>query len=103
MPQQQSNLAFFDNPGPLPELSVVLRGYDRSQVDNELRRLNDALNQSERARAEAEQRMNDAQRRLRQAEQRINSVEQTLTDTKKQMEENSRPTLSGLGTRVEQI
>src|SRR2546430_17085642 len=47
--------------------------------------------------------MNESQRRLRQAEQRLSSIEQKLTDTNKQLEENSRPTLSGLGTRVEQI
>ena len=47
--------------------------------------------------------MNDAQRRLRQAEQRLNALEQKLADSNKLLEENNRPTLSGLGTRVEQI
>jgi DivIVA domain-containing protein len=102
-PQPQQNIAFFDNANSSSEFSVVLRGYDRAQVDDFIGRLNGALTQSEQARTEAEQRMNEAQRRLRQAEQRLNSVEQKLTDTNKQLEENSRPTLSGLGTRVEQI
>ena len=33
----------------------------------------------------------------------MSAMEQKLTDTNKQLEENNRPTLSGLGTRVEQI
>ncbi len=33
-PQQQSNLAFFDGASGAAEFSVVLRGYDRAQVDN---------------------------------------------------------------------
>src|SRR3954468_19154343 len=104
MPQQQDqNLAFFDGANSQHDFTVVLRGYDRGQVDAHLGRLVAALNQSEQARGEAEQRMNDAQRRLRQAEQRLTGVEQKLGETSKQLEENSRPTLSGLGTRVEQI
>src|SRR3954452_14543870 len=103
-PQQQQNTAFFANANSAgQEFSVVLRGYDRAQVDDVIGRVSAALTQSEQARGEAEQRMNDAQRRLRQAEQRLNSVEQKLTDTNKQLEENNRPTLSGLGTRVGQI
>src|SRR6266545_274837 len=104
MPQQpQSNLAFFDNANPPQEFSVVLRGYDRTQVDDAVQRLATNLNKAEMARVEAEQRLNEAQRRLRQAEQRISTVEQKLTDSTKQLEENRKPTLSGLGTRVEQI
>ena len=102
-PQQPSSLAFFDDASGGTEFSVVLRGYDRAQVDGHVQRLTAAITQAEQARAEAEQRMNESQRRLRQAEQRLSSIEQKLTDTNKQLEENSRPTLSGLGTRVEQI
>ncbi|HEV8175675.1 MAG TPA: DivIVA domain-containing protein, partial [Actinoplanes sp.] len=65
MPQQQdSNLAFFETANSQHDFTVVLRGYDRGQVDAHLGRLVAALNQSEQARGEAEQRMNDAQRRL---------------------------------------
>ena len=104
MPQQQdANLAFFETANSQHDFTVVLRGYDRHQVDGHLGRLVAALNQSEQARGEAEQRMNDAQRRLRQAEQRLNALEQKLADSNKLLEENNRPTLSGLGTRVEQI
>jgi DivIVA domain-containing protein len=90
MPQQQSNVAFFDGANTQHDFTVVLRGYDREQVNDFVGRLNAQLGQTEQARSEAEQRMNDAQRRLRQAEQRLNSVEQKLTDTSKQLEENSR-------------
>ena len=100
---QQSSTAFFDTANAGTEFSVVLRGYDRPQVDDYVGRLNAALAQAEQARAEAEQRLAEGQRRLRQAEQRLTTVEQKLTDTNKQLEESSRPTLSGLGTRVEQI
>ena len=86
------------------EFSVVLRGYDRAQVDAyHVRASTPRSSQAEQARTEAEQRLNEAQRRLRQSEQRLRHVEQKLTDTNKQLEESSRPTLSGLGTRVEQI
>ena len=75
MPQQQDqNLAFFETANSQHDFTVVLRGYDRGQVDAHLGRLVAALNQSEQARGEAEQRMNDAQRRLRQAEQRLNAL-----------------------------
>ena len=100
---QQSSLTFFENANSQPDFTVVLRGYDRPQVDDFVQRLNAALVQSEAARAEAEQRLNEAQRRGRQAEQALTSAQQKLTDQNKQIEESSRPTLSGLGTRVEQI
>src|SRR3954465_9783008 len=104
MPQQQDqNLTFFETANSQTDFTVVLRGYDRHQVDGHLGRVVAALNQAEQARGEAEQRMNDAQRRLRQAEQRLNALEQKLADSTKLLEENNRPTLSGLGTRVEQI
>src|SRR5579859_18626 len=102
-PQQPSSLAFFDDASGGQEFSVVLRGYDRQQVDGAINRLTATVTQAEQLRAEAEQRVAESQRRLRQAEQRLSQIEQKLTDTSKQLEENSRPTLSGLGTRVEQI
>ena len=64
-------LTFFENANSQPDFTVVLRGYDRPQVDDFVQRLNAALAQSEAARAEAEQRLNEAQRRLRQAEQAL--------------------------------
>src|SRR5262245_24918996 len=79
MSQQPSSVAFFDGANTQQDFTVVLRGFDREQVNAFVGRLNAQLAQSEQARAEAEQRMNDAQRRLRQAEQRLNSVEQKLT------------------------
>src|SRR5690606_21015974 len=100
---QQSSLTFFENANSQPDFTVVLRGYDRPQVDDFVQRLNAALAQSEAARAEAEQRLAEAQRRARQAEQALTQAQQKLTDQSKQLEESSRPTLSGLGTRVEQI
>ena len=81
MPQQQSSVDFFQNGSDgHTEISVVLRGYDRQQVDALLTRLNSQLQQASQARDEAEGRLNEAQRRVRQAEQRLNSVEQKLTD-----------------------
>src|SRR5688572_13576529 len=103
MPQQQSSITFFESANSQPDFTVVLRGYDRAQVDDFVGRLNAALAQSEAARAEAEQRLNDAQRRSRQSEQALTAAQQKLSEQSKQIEESSRPTLSGLGTRVEQI
>src|SRR5688572_17009133 len=77
MPQPQSDVTpFFDGSNTHADFTVVLRGFDRDQVNAHLGRLNAQLMQTDQARGEAEQRMNDAQRRLRQAEQRLNSVEQ---------------------------
>ncbi len=99
---QQTSTAFFDPAGT--EFSVGLRGYDRQQVDDYVARLNAALAQAEQARAEAEQRH---ERRCSADCARPSSAssgtEQKHADTQKQLEESSRPTLSGLGTRVEQI
>ena len=64
---QQSSLTFFENANSQPDFTVVLRGYDRPQVDDFVGRLNAALAQSEAARAEAEQRLNDATRKHRPA------------------------------------
>src|SRR5215831_13120568 len=100
---QQSSLTFFDNANSQPDFTVVLRGYDRAQVDDYVQRLNAGLAQSEAARAEAEQRLNDAVRRGKQAEQALVGAQAKLTDQSKALEEAGRPTLSGLGTRVEQI
>ena len=95
MPQQQSSVDFFQNGSDgQGEFSVVLRGYDRNQVDSHIQRLMMQSQQAAQARDEAEARLNEAQRRARQAEQRLTSVEQKLTDTNKQLEENNRPTLS---------
>ena len=99
----QSSMTFFENANSQPDFTVVLRGYDRPQVDDFVQRLNAALAQSEAARAEAEQRLAEAVRRAKQAEQALQSAQQKLTDQSKQLEEQGRPTLSGLGTRVEQI
>src|SRR5215510_7460708 len=100
---QQSSVTFFENANSQPDFTVVLRGYDRPQVDDFVQRLNAALAQSEATRAEAEQRLAEAVRRGKQAEQALNSAQQKLTDQSKALEEQGRPTLSGLGTRVEQI
>src|SRR5262245_50032717 len=83
MPQQQSPVdSFFQNGNDgHQEFSVVLRGYERNQVDGALQRLTQQLQQAALARDEAESRLNEAQRRIRQAEQRLSSVEQKLTDT----------------------
>jgi len=51
---QQSSLTFFENANSQPDFTVVLRGYDRPQVDDFVQRLNAALAQSEAARAEAD-------------------------------------------------
>ena len=67
MPQQPS-LSFFDNANEQPDFTVVLRGYDREQVTNEVQRLKALINQKEVERSEAERRMTDAQRRVRQAD-----------------------------------
>ena len=81
--QQQSTTAFFDNANNGQEFSVVLRGYDRGQVDTEIGRLNNAILQSEQQRAEAEQRMADGaldQWRGRQALRQLRDIKRIDQD-----------------------
>ncbi|MGH3742483.1 MAG: DivIVA domain-containing protein, partial [Micromonosporaceae bacterium] len=46
MPQQPS-LSFFEAANQQPDFTVVLRGYDRAQVDSHVERLNALIAQKE--------------------------------------------------------
>ena len=88
---------------PENQFPVVLRGYDRMQVDDYIARLQAAVHQSQTARAEAEERLAQAQQRLAQSQRALAEVQKNLSEQDRVLEESKRPTLSGLGTRVEQI
>src|SRR6202167_5924403 len=67
---------------PPREFATVMRGYDRHQVDEHIRQV------------EAEARTH------REAAQ---TMRRDLTDAQRQIQEQERPTYSGLGARIEQL
>lgn len=82
--------------GGVPDFTIVLRGYERTQVDSYIERLTARLAQLVDARdlADNSSRDNDG---------RVVELEKKLAETQRALEEAAKPTLSGLGTRVEQL
>ena len=72
-----------------PLFPVVMRGYDRTQVDGEVSRLQKQL---EGARAQ-----------VAQLDERTLQISGELSEAQRQLREAERPTYSGLGTRIEQL
>src|SRR6201999_2010675 len=72
---------FFED-APPREFATVMRGYDRHQVDEHIRNIE----------AEAKQHRDAAQ-----------SMRRELSDAHRQIQEQERPTYSGLGARIEQL
>lgn len=82
--------------GGVPDFTIVLRGYERTQVDSYIERLTARLDQLIDARDRADNSSSDGRERIAELEQKLNQ-------TQRQLEEAAKPTLSGLGTRVEQL
>ena len=82
--------------GGVPDFTIVLRGYERTQVDSYIERLTARLGQLVDARdlADTSTRDNDG---------KVGDLEKKLAETQRALEEAAKPTLSGLGTRVEQL
>ncbi|MEV4088223.1 DivIVA domain-containing protein, partial [Nonomuraea fuscirosea] len=72
---------FFED-APAREFDVVLRGYDRHQVHDHLKQLDGEL---------------------RQAREQVVGLQRDLSDSQRQLQEQERPTYSGLGARIEQL
>src|ERR1700685_3496123 len=72
---------FFED-APPREFATVMRGYDRHQVDEHIRTI------------EAESRTNKEQ---------AQAMRRELSDAHRQIQEQERPTYSGLGSRIEQL
>jgi cell division septum initiation protein DivIVA len=82
--------------GGTPDFTIVLRGYERTQVDMFIERLHARIDELTDATSKAKTGTTDAR-------DRINELERKVADQAKQLEERAQPTLSGLGTRVEQL
>src|SRR5713226_5586898 len=73
---------FFDEDQPHPTFSQKMRGYDQEEVEGHLREM-------------------DA--RLRDMRQSYQATQQEIAYLHRQMQEQERPTYSGLGSRIEQL
>jgi len=79
-----------------PDFTIVLRGYERTQVDMFIERLRARIDELTNAATKAKTGTTDAR-------DRINELERKVAEQAKQLDEAAQPTLSGLGTRVEQL
>jgi cell division septum initiation protein DivIVA len=79
-----------------PDFTIVLRGYERTQVDLFIERLQARIEELTNAATKAKTGTTDAR-------DRINELERKVAEQSKQLDEAAQPTLSGLGTRVEQL
>jgi len=72
---------FFED-APPREFATVMRGYDRHQVDEHIRQI-------------------DAE--VRQHREQTTTLKRELSEAHRQIQEQERPTYSGLGARIEQL
>ena len=73
---------FFDEDQPHPTFSQKMRGYDQEEVEGHLREMDT---------------------RLRDMRQSYQATQQEIAYLHRQMQEQERPTYSGLGSRIEQL
>jgi len=81
-PDIDAQLSNFFVENSIPEFSRVMRGYDPQQVNAHLERL-------------------DAE--VRKHQENAQALQRELTDAHRQIQEQERPTYSGLGSRIEQL
>src|SRR4029453_5105131 len=79
-----------------PDFTIVLRGYERTQVDMFIERLYSRIEELTEATSKAKTGTTDAR-------DRISELERKVAEQSKALEERAQPTLSGLGSRVEQL
>jgi DivIVA domain-containing protein len=77
-----AQLTNFFEEAPPREFATVMRGYDRHQVDEHIRQI------------EAE---------VRQHREQSTTLKRELSEATRQIQEQERPTYSGLGARIEQL
>ena len=77
-----AQLTNFFEEAPPREFATVMRGYDRHQVDEHIRQI---------------------ETEVRQHREQTQTLRQQLTDAHRQIQEQERPTYSGLGARIEQL
>jgi len=94
---------FFDSDLQSTEFSVAMRGYDRAQVDAYAQQVLNAMKTAKQYRSDAERRLDDVRTKLRRTEERITGLDRRLADSDAAIAENERPTLAGLGARVEKL
>ena len=71
------------------EFAIAMRGYDRTQVDQKLEKLNRQLN--------------DARREVASLDQRAMMLAGELAEAQKRLREADKPSYAGLGSRIEQL
>src|SRR4029450_2430734 len=79
-----------------PDFTIVLRGYERTQVDMFIERLQARIEELTNAATKAKTGTTDAR-------DRINELERKVAEQAKHLDEAAKPTPSGLGPRVEQL
>ncbi|WP_418608346.1 DivIVA domain-containing protein [Georgenia sp. SUBG003] len=72
-----------------PAFPVVMRGYDRAQVDQRIHALETSLT--------------DARREVATLDSRLLKISGELSEAQQRLRENERPTYAGLGSRVERL
>src|ERR671911_1512983 len=82
--------------GGTPDFTIVLRGYERTQVDMFIERLHARIDELTDTASRAKTGTTDAR-------DRINELERKVAEQGKALAERAQPTLSGLGSRVEQL
>src|SRR4029450_13433397 len=82
--------------GGTPDFTIVLRGYERTQADMFIGRLYSRIEGLTGATSKAKTGAADAR-------DRISELERKVAEQSKALEERAQPTLSGLGSRVEQL
>ena len=82
--------------GGTPDFTIVLRGYERTQVDMYIERLQSRIDELSEVSSKAKSGTSDAR-------DRVAELERKVAEQAKQLEQRAQPTLSGLGTRVEQL
>ncbi len=81
-PDIDAQLSNFFVENSIPEFSRVMRGYDPTQVNTALERLDSEV---------------------RKHQENAQALQRELADAHRQLQEQERPTYSGLGSRIEQL
>ena len=76
-------------------LSVSMRGYERSVVDEQAKLMAAAVERARAERVSTESKLGEVRTLLRRTEERVSSLERRVSDAADQIAENEQPTLSG--------
>src|SRR5215207_852663 len=89
MDQRPARVRSIFDAQPTGGFTLVMRGYDRVQVESHIRQL--------------EQAVHDATARINDLETQLTRLQTDLVNANDQLQEAERPSYSGLGSRIEQL